>query len=68
MQNSRPRGRNFAINWAQGEVLSLHNFFFFKNFLSITTYKVVVTNYYLCILFLLHFDGNSMCSSQLFLV
>ena len=29
-QNTRPRGRNFALYWCQGEVgVSLKNFFFF---------------------------------------
>ena len=35
-QNSRPKGRNFALNWAQGEVgVSLNKMFFFFFFFRI---------------------------------
>ena len=62
-RNSRPRGRNFALNGTQGEVgvsLKKKKIFFFLGDSS-TQMQAVVT-YYLCIIFLLPLTGNSMCN------
>ena len=78
-RNGRPRSRNLALSGTQGEVgVSLKKkkkkkkkkkiffFFFFREtlFHSVTTQtQAVVTIYYHCIVFLLPFNGNSMCNS-----
>ena len=75
-RNSRPRGRNFALNGTQGEVgvsLKKKNFFFFfflgRLIFILSPHKckmqAVVTLsdiYYHCIVFLLPLNGNSMCN------
>ena len=71
-RNGCPRSQNFALNGTQGEVgVSLKKkknffYFFFREtlFHSVTTQtQAVVTIYYHCIVFLLPFNGNSMCNS-----
>ena len=69
-QNSGPRGRNFALNGTQGKVgvslKKIYIYFFFireTQFHSvITKMQAVVTINYQCIIFLLPFNGNSMCN------
>ena len=59
-------GQNYALNGTHGEVgVSLKNKNIFlreTHFHSVTTrMQAVVTIYYHCIIFLLPFNGNSMC-------
>ena len=75
-RNSRPRGRNFALNGTQGEVgVSLKKkkkkkkfFFFLRRLIFILSpHKCKLwwhyqTIYYHCIVFLLPLNGNSMCN------
>ena len=63
-RNSGPSGRNFALNGTKGEVrVSLFFFFRETHFHSVTTQmQAVVTHFYHCIMFLLAFNGNSMCN------
>ena len=70
-QNSHPVGRNYVLNGMEGEVgVSLKKIkksFFWgaTHFHSVTTQtQAVVTIYYHCIIFLLPFNGNSMCYGQ----
>ena len=72
-RNNRPRCRNFALNWAQGEVgVSLKKkkkklFFFFKEFSSNhSTKKTVMAIQYHCSLLIFLFNVNNMHNSHFF--